>query len=142
MGDADGAEAVTGDEGLNVLEHGGAGGGVSDVADGGGAGELAQLRLGEDFGDEADAGNGVEEVSGDGDDSGSLLAAVLERVEGEVAETRRLRVAVDSDDAALFAGLVVGVEDWGVWSLIGCGDNDGYRVFGGGCEEGFVGVGF
>lgn len=82
MGDADGAEAVSGDEGLDVLEHGGSGGGITDVADGGVAGELVEFGLVEDVGDEAYAGDGVENVVVNGDDSGAFFAAVLEGVEG------------------------------------------------------------
>ncbi|RDY13804.1 hypothetical protein CR513_01226, partial [Mucuna pruriens] len=43
VGHADGAEAVAGDEGLDIFEHRLAGGGVADVADGEAAGELVQL---------------------------------------------------------------------------------------------------
>ena len=43
VGHADGAEAVTGDKGLDVFEHGLAGGGVADVADGEAAGELVEF---------------------------------------------------------------------------------------------------
>ena len=38
------------------------------------------------------------------DDAGRLLAAMLERVQAEVGEIRRLRVSVDSDDPAHGAG--------------------------------------
>ena len=61
----------------------------------------------EDFGDEANAGDGLEDVVVDGDDSGAFLAAMLERVEGKVAEARGLRVAVYADHAALLARLLV-----------------------------------
>lgn len=80
MGNADGAETVTGDEGLNVFEHGLAGGGVTDVADGEVAGELVEFGFVEDVGDKSDAGDGLENVVVDGYDSGAFLAAVLERV--------------------------------------------------------------
>lgn len=43
----------------------------------------------------------------DGDDAGAFLAAVLESVEGEVAETGGVGVAVDANNAALFAGFLV-----------------------------------
>ncbi|KAK9139836.1 hypothetical protein Scep_009517 [Stephania cephalantha] len=49
--DGDGAEAVAADEGLDVLEHGGAGGGVAGVANCGGAGELVEFGLVKDVGD-------------------------------------------------------------------------------------------
>ena len=54
------------------------GGGITDVADGGVAGELVEFGLVEDVGDEAYAGDGVENVVVNGDDSGAFLAAVLE----------------------------------------------------------------
>jgi len=137
MRDTDGAESVTGDEGLDVFEHGLSGGGVADVADGEAAGELVQLGLVEDVGDEAHAGDGLEDVVVNGYDSGAFLAAVLERVEGEVAEAGGLRVAVDADDAALLARLLViipraVVRGWGR-------DNIGKGVFGGYEEERFDG---
>lgn len=108
MGDTDGAEAVAGDEGLDVLKHGGAGSGVADVADGGVAGELVELGLGEDVGDEADAGDGVEDfVAVDGDDPGAFLAAVLEGVQGQVGEAGCLGVAEDTHHATLLPRLFV-----------------------------------
>ena len=77
MSHADGAKAVSGDERLDVLEHGLSGGGVTDMADGERAGELVELGLVEDVGDEADAGDGLEDVVVDGYYSGAFLAAVL-----------------------------------------------------------------
>lgn len=71
------------------------------------AGKLIELRFVEDVGDEADSGDRLEDVVVDGNDSGAFLAAVLESVESEVAETRRFWVAVDSHNSALFARLVV-----------------------------------
>lgn len=102
-----GAEPVTGDEGLHVVDIGLPGGGVPDVPDGGGAGEPGEFGLINDVGDETDAGDGAEDAVVDSDDSGALLAAVLESVEGEVAETGGVGVAVDANDAALFTGLFV-----------------------------------
>lgn len=43
VSDTNRAEAVSGDEGLNILEHGLAGGGVTDVADGEGAREVVKF---------------------------------------------------------------------------------------------------
>ena len=107
VGHADGAEAVAGNEGLHVFEHGLAGGGVADVADGEAAGELVQLRLVEHVGNETNAGDGLEDVVVNRNDSGAFLAAVLKRVEGEVAKARGLRVAVYAHHAALLARLLV-----------------------------------
>lgn len=44
--------------------------------------QLIEFGLVEDFRDEADAGNGLENVFVDGDDSGAFLATVLESVKG------------------------------------------------------------
>jgi len=101
------------------------------------AGELVELGLVEDVGDEADAGDGLEDVVVDGYDSGAFLAAVLERMEGEVAETGGLGVAVDADDAALLARLLVVVAraGWCGWER----DNLGKGIFGGYEKERFDG---
>lgn len=96
------------------------------------AGELIEFGLIEDFGDEADAGDGLEDVIVDGDDSGAFLAAVLEGMESQIAEARGFRVAVDSDHAALLAGLFVVV--------IG-GEDVGDGVFDGGEKRGLAEMG-
>lgn len=106
------------------------------MADGEAAGELVKLGLVEDVGDEADAGDGLEDVVVNGYDSGAFLAAVLERVEGEVAETGGLGVAVDAYDAALLARFLI------VPRAVFCGgqrDYIGKGVFGGYEEERFDG---
>lgn len=87
----------------------------------------------------------MENVVVDGDDAGAFLATVLERVEGEVAETRGFWVAVDAHNAALFAGLVVVVveglfEFWG-WGFCRDVNDVGDWVFGGNEVRGFVGWG-
>lgn len=136
MGHTDGAESVTSDKGLDVFEHGLAGGGVPDMADCEAARELVELGLVEDVRDEANAGYGLEDVVVNGYNSGAFLAAVLERMESEVAETGGLRVAIDADDAALLARLVV---------IAGCGccgwdrENVGKGIFGGYEEKTFDG---
>ena len=63
--------------------------------------QAAQLLLGEDLCDEAQvAEDGQPAVVGDGDARG-LLAAVLEREEAEIADTRDIAVGgADAEDAA------------------------------------------
>ena len=39
-------------------------------------------------------------------DSGAFLTAVLQRVQAQIGEVRRLRMTIDGDDAALFVELV------------------------------------
>ena len=41
-----------------------------------------------------------------GGDTGALLAAMLQRVQPEVGEVRRFRMAVDGEDAAFFVELI------------------------------------
>ena len=48
-----------------------------------------------------------ELLSVEGDDAGRLLAAVLQRVQPERGQRRRLRVPPNAEDAALFVELVV-----------------------------------
>lgn len=76
------------------------------MADGGGSGELVELGLVEDLGDEADAGDGQEDVLMGSYNAGALLAPVLEGVEGQIAEAGGFGVSIDADDAAFFTGLV------------------------------------
>ena len=139
--DGDRAEAVAGDEGLDVREPGVASGGVADVANGGGSRYLRELRLVEDVRNEANSVDGVEEVFMGGDDAGAFLAAVLEGVEGEGAETGGFWVAVDAHNAALFAGLFVIIIMEGGESVCGFGAWERQRVAGGMREKGLEGVG-
>ena len=45
----------------------------------------------------------MEDVAVEGDDAGRLLAAMLEGVEAERRDRRRVRMAVDAEDAAFLA---------------------------------------
>lgn len=148
VGDGELAKAVAGDEGLDVGKGGGcAGGGVAVVADGCGTDEGLELGgVGEDLGDEAKAGAGVERRAVRGDDSSALLAAVLEGVQAQVAHLGRLWVADDGEYAALLAGLVVKGENIvrrrvrqvgeGGSSSDGCGRGQAEV----GAEEGLIGA--
>ena len=51
--------------------------------------------------------------------SGGFLAAVLQRMEAERDEARRIVGAPDAEDAALLAQLVVSRTDWSsAWSVV------------------------
>jgi hypothetical protein len=67
-------------EGLGVLYAAGAGGGVAVVTDGDVAAEVTEVFFVEDLGDEAHAELGMEVVAVGCDDTGALLASVLERI--------------------------------------------------------------
>ena len=106
------AGAVGAMDGLRVLPLVGARRGVADVADRQVAAERAQLVLAEDLRDEAERalGDDVAAVVG-GRDPRRLLAAVLERVEGEVREAGDVVLGrVDAEDAALVTRSVAMVE--------------------------------
>ena len=69
--------------------------------------ERAELLLVEDLGDEARVAKRRDVPALAGRDAGRLLAAVLERVEGEVGELRDLGARrVHAEDAALVARAV------------------------------------
>ena len=105
----DGDEALGGvdADGLGVEQGRVAGGGVARVADGHGAGELGEHVVGKDFRDQAHAFDVGEALAVGGGDAGRFLAAMLQGVEAEVGLAGGVGVAVDGDDAAFFAELVV-----------------------------------
>ena len=57
--------------------------------------------------DKAHAAMGVELLAVIGDDAGRLLAAMLQRVQAERGQRRRVGMAVDAEDAAFFVEMVV-----------------------------------
>ena len=63
--------------------------------------------LPEDVADQADMAFGGELRAVGGDDAGGLLAAVLQRVQAERGQRRRVLVAEDAEDAAFLVQLVV-----------------------------------
>ena len=93
-------------ERLAVLEHGRAAGRVAVVADGEAAPEAAQDLLVEDLRHVAHAAVADEGLPVRGHDARRLLPPVLEGVEAQVRERRRLRMAEDADHAALLVELV------------------------------------
>ena len=106
---SDGDEALGGVDanGLGVEQCRVAGGGVARVADGHVAGKLGEHVVGEDFRDEAHALDVGQMLAVGGGDAGRLLPAMLQCVEAEIGLTRGVGMAVDGDDAAFFAKLVV-----------------------------------
>lgn len=105
VGDGELAEAVGGAQGLDVLElRGSAGGGVTDMADGGGAGEGEEgTGIVEDLRHETEAGQIADGGEIGGGDAGAFLTTVLKGVEGNGAEPGGFRVAGDAHDTALLA---------------------------------------
>src|SRR5206468_10608712 len=93
-------------ERLAVLEHGRAAGRVAVVADGEAAAEPRQDLLAEDLRHVAHAAVADEGLPVRGHDARRLLPPVLEGVEAQVRERRRLRMAEDADHAALLVELV------------------------------------
>ena len=104
VGERDLAPVVAPDR-LRVLPRAAAGGRVADVPDRHVAVERVQLLLVEDLGDETGVAQGGDVTAlVAGRDPGRLLAAVLERVEGEVGEAGRVAPRrVHAEDAALIA---------------------------------------
>ena len=111
VGDGDGLAAVLHHEGLGVDDVGGAGGGVAHVADGQMPRQRLQPRLVEDLGHQPHAPVLTDALAVAGDDAAGLLAPVLQGVEPEEGQPRRLRMAVNAEDAAVFPGLVVLEDD-------------------------------
>ena len=94
--------AVVAVHGLRVLPSAAAGGRVAHVADRHLARERLEAALVEDLGDEAEVALGGDVTALGGGDAGRLLAAVLERVEREVGETRDVLLrGIDAEHAAL-----------------------------------------
>ena len=111
MADGEAAAVELGEQRLHVAQDGFAGGGIADMADGGGAGQAVDhLAAGEVVADEAHAALGVEALAVEGDDAGGLLAAVLQRVQAERGDGGGVGMAEDAEHAA-FLAQPVGVED-------------------------------
>ena len=128
MGDRAAAHRELAEEGLDVADHRtfGAGGGVTNMADGDIARQrFHQARLGEVVADIAETVGRVEAGGGVmGDDAARFLTAVLEGVKTEGHEIRGVGNADNTEDAAFFLELVV-VERVGVVGLLGGGAGHG-----------------
>ncbi len=93
------ARVVDGDR-LGVLDVRAPRGGVAHVPDGATARQLRELVLREGVLHEAHRPVGVEHLAVARDDAGRLLPAVLQGVQAEVGDVRRLGVTEDPEDAA------------------------------------------
>jgi hypothetical protein len=99
VSDGDGAVGIVHGQRLGVLQNRIAGGRVTHVTDGRGARQLAQTIFGEDLADVAHLAHPVQLLAVTGNDASRFLPPVLERVQSEIGELRRLGVAKDSDYA-------------------------------------------
>ncbi len=103
MGNRDAAFMQLGKERLDVAQRHFACRRVARVADGHEARELRErCGIGVVVADETHALFGAELLAVEGDDTGGLLAAMLERMQAERRQRRRVRVPQDAEDAALF----------------------------------------
>ncbi|MCY1500010.1 hypothetical protein D9M68_340470 [compost metagenome] len=107
VSDRDAADFKFGKERLDVAQRHFARRRVAGVADGHEAGELCQRRrVGVVVADEAHALFGAELLAVEGDDAGGFLAAMLERMQAERRQRRRVRVPQYAEDAALFVQFI------------------------------------
>ncbi len=86
---------------LRVLELALAGGRVAGVADGEVAGQRTERLLAECVGDLAHRARDAQLVAVGRGNAGALLAPVLQRVQAEIREVGRLRMAENAEDTAL-----------------------------------------
>src|SRR5262249_8041361 len=102
------AAAVQLGQRLPVAQDGLAGGRVAHVAHRRHAGQaLDHLAAGEVVADEAQPAFGMEALAVEGDDAGGLLPAMLERMQPERGDRRRVRMSEYPEHAALFAQSVI-----------------------------------
>jgi hypothetical protein len=108
MGDGEAPLGELGEEGLHVAQARAAGGGVARVADGAAARQpIDDGLLGEGVADQADMALDVELGAVIGDDARRLLAAVLERMQAERDDGRRVLPAEDPEHPAFVVEMVV-----------------------------------
>ena len=107
VADGEAAAFELGEQRLHVAQDGLAGGRIAHMADRRGAGQpVDHLAAGEGVADEAEAALGMEALAVEGDDAGGFLAAMLERVQAERGDRRRVGMAEDAEDAAFLAQAV------------------------------------
>jgi hypothetical protein len=106
--DREAAAGELGEQRLDVALDRAAMGRIAVVADGPVAGEAVDhLAAGEIVADEADMAFGMEVGAVETDDAGRFLAAMLEGVQAENGQRRRVLMAEDAEHAAFLAKLVV-----------------------------------
>ena len=107
VGDGDAAFVAVDGEGLRVALDGVAGGGVAGVADGERAGqtfaEHRRVKMSATWPIDFLVWISVAVAGGD---AGAFLAAVLQRVEGQIGQFRSFGMAVDGGDTALFVKFI------------------------------------
>ena len=105
---------------LHVAQNGLAGRRIAHVAHGRDPGQaLDHLAAGEVVTDEPQPPLGMKSPAIERDDAGGLLAAVLERVQAEGGDRRRVRMSEYAEDAALFTQPVAVEVEAGIVSSFG-----------------------
>ena len=92
--------------GLGVQQFAVAGRGVTGVANRNRSGQRCQRRFVEDVIDVAHLANEPHALAVGRGNAGAFLSAMLQRVEAQVGQLRRLRVSVDAEDTAFVAELI------------------------------------
>ena len=107
VGDREAAGVELGEQRLDVAQDRLAGGGIADMADRGGAGQALDRRgAGEMVADQPEAPLGMEPRAVEGDDARRLLAAMLQGVQAERGDRRRVGMAENAEYAAFLAQTV------------------------------------
>src|SRR5438093_3004143 len=114
MGQGQVAIGEVDDQRLGVFQVAGACRGIPVVADRRAAGQAFQPVPGEDIGHQPHALFPMELLAVVGDDAGAFLATVLQGVQTEIGEVRRLLVPVHADDGAFVMEFVGGDEGAGL----------------------------
>ncbi len=104
VGDGKTAGIEFGEQRLHVAQDGAAGGGITGMADGDGAGQaFDHFAAGEGVADEAEPAFGMETVTVEGDDAGGFLAAMLKGVKAERGDGGGIGMAENAEHAAFLA---------------------------------------
>ena len=107
VADGEPAELEIGEQRLHVAQRDLAGRRIADMADRGTAAQAPDHLLGAEIvADKAQSAMRVELLAVIGDDPGSLLAAMLQRVQTERRQRRGVGVAIDPEYAAFFVEMI------------------------------------
>jgi hypothetical protein len=108
MGDRHAAELELREQRLDIAKHQLAGGRIAGMSDRGGSAQPPDnVAVREDVADQAQPAMGVELSPVEGDDAGGLLAAMLQRMQPQRHMGRGIDMAVDTEDRAFLAQMVV-----------------------------------